>query len=354
MTDVFNIDLESDGFRKNNLDWRKFRESYNRVSATKLERGIKPLPFSLLLKLAGPQKVFNTYVISNRTTNEPDFLPLIDVSVKDGEMKSTDMAVTNTVQFPGTGLLNSASETQNEGSKKGPKQMKRDALPVRPAFQRGIRVPGRYFPKPSSSIDDTLSQSSISDYSKIRQRTQTPRSTHTYTPHQRFRGSKVHSTLGCKTPSAFRGQNSRTLDSLSPSTGRTPPWSGVSASSLGTLQSMPILHTNGQHALQATGSSINGNYDAGGDAQFCGLKPDNQDPVNGKRDFETNGEIQSDVFNVKKLSQTIRHVSFPKSSADFSTVLQGRPKTLHKRDPAEEFAREPRARTHVGFAISDT
>ncbi|KAL4239798.1 hypothetical protein ACF0H5_000601 [Mactra antiquata] len=350
MTDVFNIDLDSNGYRKNNLDWRKFRESYNRVSATKIERGIKPLPFSLFMKLVGPQKVFNTYVISRRTTDDLDFLPLLDVNDKENEMKNTEM-VTKTVEFPGVGLINNTSEVRHEGHKKGTKQIKRDALPVRPAFQRGIRVPGRYFPKPSTCNDEVLSQSSLNDIPKFRQMTQTPRSTHSYTPHQLFRGSKVHTSHGFKTPSFIRGSNSRNVDS-SPSTGRPPSWSGVSGSSAPpTLQSMHNVNTNGHNALLATGSSINGSLEVTMDSVNC--KQGDQETIPVRREFE-NGDVHSDLSSVKRLSTGVRHVSFPKSSTDFTTVLQGRPKTLHRRDPSEDFAREPRARTHVGFSLGDT
>jgi hypothetical protein len=348
MTEGFNIDLDADGFRKNHLDWRKFRDNYNRVSATKVERGIKPLPFSLLLKLFGSQKVFNTFVITRRNTNDIDtnLFPQVP-NEKVPEMHQGEIAITNTLNFPGQGILNTSSEDKNETLAKGAKQLKRDALPVRPAFQRNIRVPGRYFPKPSQSVEDNLNLSITPfDSARERPRTQTPRSVHSST--YSFGGSTSHSGKGFRNLRIARGPVCKANDSFLSNPGRTQSWSGKSSAA--TIKSVPI-DSDGFLSVRKTATANVSDHKA--DLYSNSFKSEENDVTfiaNGNADV--NGDIQSDLFTVKRPKHSARQVSFPKTSADFSAVLHGRPKTLHRRELTDslDFVREPRARTHVGFA----
>lgn len=355
MTDGFNIDLEVDGFRKNHLDWRKFRDTYNRVSATKLERGIKPLPFSLLLKLFGPQKVFNTFVITRRNTNDIDLPSVPPVPTgKAEDMSHGDIAITNTLNFPGNGILNVSSEEKNEAVSKGPKHLKRDALPVRPAFQRNIRVPGRYFPKPSTASEDSLSISAMSyEVPRDRPRTQTPRSIHSHSNYS-FRGSKGSSSKGIRNLRIARGPVCRATDTLSTNPGRTSTMSGKSSAA--TVKSMPVVNSNGYLSLRKTVTAENG-PDKSSELFTLSSKTEDRDSVSARNgDWDLSNETRSDTNGVKRPKHSARQVSFPRSSADFSAVLQGRPKTLHRRELTDslDFVREPRARTHVGFVDADT
>ena len=350
MTEGFNIDLDADGFRKNHLDWRKFRDNYNRVSATKVERGIKPLPFSLILKLFGSQKIFNTFVIRRDTDDIDTNLIPLDSIEKDPEMNQGEMAITNTLNFPGQGILNTSSEERNETLLKGTKQLKRDALPIRPAFQRNIRVPGRYFPKPSQTVEDNLNLS-IAPYESARDRprTQTPRSIQSHSSAYSFGGSTSHSGKGFRNHRIARGPVCKVNDSLTSNPGRTQTWSGKSSTT--TIKSIPI-DTNGFLSVRKTATANVSEHRA--DLYSNSIKSEENDLTligNGS----ANGEIQGDLFTVQRPKHSARQVSFPKTSADFSAVLHGRPKTLHRRELTDslDVLREPRARTHVGFADTD-
>ncbi|KAH3867142.1 hypothetical protein DPMN_030267 [Dreissena polymorpha] len=360
MPDLFNIDLAENGFRKNNLDWRKFRDTYNKVSATKLERGIKPLPLSLLLKLFGPQKVFRTYVISHHEgelddssfRSVPD-LNISDASMKPGEAGRDALAVTKTVSFPGSGLLTHSTDDLSGKHKtsKIVKRLKRDGLPTRPAFQRGLRVPGRYFPKPVTNAgEDNLNHSTTfveSPLSRERDRdnrpwTQTPRAINVATPSS----LRSQQTFSRNSSRLFKGTACKPSDTMFSSTRRTPTWSGKSNA---TMKSMPPFNTNGVAHFRR-GNGFDDPTDANPGASFK-LEIVN---CNGNGNHAGNHtDLSSELSISKRIRYSARQVSFPKTSTDFTTVLQGRPKTLHSRDLAESLetnvTREPRARTHVGF-----
>ena len=350
MTDVFPIDFEVDGFRKNNLDWSKFRNKYNKVSATKIERGIKPLPLSLLLKLFGPQKVFNTYVISHHTSDLDNQIHK-ERDSKDLNMRPCDResTMTKTVNFPGTGLLGYTNDDAPTGEPK-PKVnsktvTKREGLPLRPAFQRGIRVPGRYFPKPTTAFEETVSQSATfhenQNEKEHRPRTQTPRSVVSQTA-STTRANHSYSTRSSR---IVRGPMCKSTDTFSGSSGRTPTMSGRSVA---TPKSVSSMSTNGF-------SHFKMGYHADDNMDALGLNFRGEPNVNGLRNYEQHhtNDNQNEMSIIKRLRYSCRQVSFPRSSKDFTAVLQGRPKTLHPRDllesPEGAPAREPRSRTHVGF-----
>lgn len=345
MTDAFNIDLEASGFRKNHLDWRTFRDTYNRVSAAKIERGIKPLPLSLLLKLFGPQKVLNTFVITRRNTDDLDTYSVADTSVKPIDMNQSDMSVTNTLNFPGRGILRSAKEGRHQTNSNGSKQIKRDALPVRPVFQRNTRVPGRYFPKPSTASDESLNQT-LYENSKERPRIQTPRSIHSLNSKYGFRGSNVNSSKGHRNLRIVKGPMYKATD-LSSQSGRSLTWSGKSSSV--TVKSMPAINSNGHVGHQKSVAD---------ELYSLSFRTEERETTNAGHisDYDQHSEMHSDLYAVKRLKHGVRQVSFPKTSADFTAVLQGRPKTLHRRELTDsmDFFREPRTRTHVDFADTDT
>lgn len=351
MTDVFNIDFEVDGFRKNNLDWRKFRDTYNKVSATKLERGIKPLPLSLLLRLFGPQKVLNTYVITRKPADELDYQADFSTIYKDPTMKPVDKdsAVPKTLDFPGVGLLVRNSEDGHESTPKGQshvKGTKRDALPTRPVFQRNVRVPGRYFPKPLAD-ENVRHSANFSDGNtlreKSRQRTQTAKVIHTYTPSTR--GPSRASTR------IIKGTMCKATECVPSQAGRSPTGSGMYAAQ---ATSLPSLSTNGYTTLRRAHTSIE-NMDVAHEMITPTYRGEERPSTNSSAYFEQNGDGSSEANTGKRLRYTTRQVTFPKAGPDFSALLMGRPKTLHPRDLCESMdgqinhQREPRSRTHVGF-----
>lgn len=356
MTDVLSIDYEVDGFIKNNLDWRKFRENYNRVSATKVKRGIKPLPFPLLLKLFGPQKVFNTFVIArqNGTDNPVEWMPATDQQHTE-EMPHGDLAVTSTVEFPGKAVvLNPSNEERRNSLLKGTKQLKRDALPVRPAFQRNSRVPGRYFPKPSSTLDESYNAGLVEGSGRDRTRTQTPRSVQSLASgSSSTRGSTVHPSKRHRTPRLVRGPTCKPTDTVSLQNGRYPPWSGKSSAT--TLKSTPTTDQNGFLSTRKTLFNGESLQDTRSDYDFS-LRSEDRSLTFSNADMNSHPECKHDIFTSIRVKHSARQVSFPKTCSDFSAVLQGRSKTLHRRDPGEsmDLMREPRARTHVGFAGIDS
>ena len=357
MTDIFNIDHEVEGFRRNTLDWRKLRDGYNKISISKLERGIKPLPLPLLLKLFGPQKVLNTYIVSRRVTNESDYYTAYttsDTYKVESEMK--DKTVPRLVNFPGnTILINSlSSENGFSVSKSVPKAGKYDALPSRPVFQRNSHVPGRFFPKPPATDELSIHIKSLGDSlsASDRPRTLTPH-TRVYTPRNppNSRGSssrppKSSTSRGLRHSGIIKG-------SVCKATEITRPWSfsGKSTSSL--RSTATSLSTE---KLMISRKPINGQTADVVKADLFSISFRNDDqgttPVNSN--YDPQSELHSDYYTTKKLRLSARQVTFPKGSGDFKPVLQGKPKQLHRRETTELTEvppplKERRPKTHVGF-----
>lgn len=346
MTDVFNIDFEVDGFRKNNLDWRKFRDSYQQVSATKLERGIKPLPLPFLLKLFGPQKVFNTFVLTRKITDEADAATNAKRhSFNEKEMQAAldkNVPVTKTLSLPGNGLLLSHDEVDGTKTKRmGIKVIQRDALPVRRALQRNNQVTGRYFPKPSPSLNDHQG-AVMTDTMRERPRTSFKSFQGQLRP---ILSSKVNSDKCKKQLKRMRGSACKVTDMVA-NQDRYSSRSGQSSSP--TIKSVPLKNSNGFTMCRGNGSEDEGDArlqikEAANDAIYdCSVIA---------RVYDVRSEHQNEV---KGLRQNIRQVSFPKTNSDFCTILQGKPKALHRRDLVDSVESHvqfqyQRARTHVGF-----
>lgn len=357
MTDIFNIDHEVEGFRRNNLDWRKLRDGYTKISISKLERGIKPLPLPLLLKLFGPQKLLNTYIVSRRVTNDLDYYytakSASDTCKVESEMR--DKHVPRPVNFPGnTVLINSiSSENGYSVAKSVQRAGKYDALPPRPVFQRHSHVPGRYFPKPPSNEELSIHSKSSSDSLCMsgRPRTITPRS-RAYTPKNppNSRGSssrapKSSTTYGLRNSGIIKG-------SVCKATEISRPWS-FSGKSTSSVKSATSALTNDK--LLISRKPINGPITDSDktDVFSISFRPDDQGPATLNGGYDPQSEIHSDYYTVKRLRLSARQVSFPKGSDDFKPVLQGKPKTLHRRKSPESTevlqSMKERSKTHVGF-----
>ena len=359
MTDIFNIDHEAEGFRRNTLDWRKLRNNYNKISISKLERGIKPLPLPLLLKLFGPQKVLNTYIVSRRATNEPDYYtanPTSDTYTTESEMR--DKTVPRPLNFPGnTVLINSfSSESGFSVVKSVPKVGKYDALPSRPVFQRNTHVPGRYFPKPPSMSDELAIQSkSISDSFSERSRTFTPRSIHAYTP-KNPPNSRGSSSRPLKSATSYGNRHAGIIKgSVCKATEITRP-SSLSGKSASTTRSVASALSNDRLLITRKPLSVPGSEADKTDLFSISFRNDERDvgttATNGS--YDPQSEMHSDYYTVKRLRLSARQVTFPKGGGDFRTVLQGKPKTLHRRENPEVgevpvTLKERRSKTHVGF-----
>ena len=356
MTDTFSIDFEVEGFRRNNLDWRKFRDNYTRVSASKVERGIKPLPLSLLLKLFGPQKVLNTYVVTRRATSDLDYLSTVADHLTAARQMHTDMqtnekekAVAKTLTFPGDGFFAQSEDNVNnklQGKKSRIHVTKKDALPSRPAFQRSIHVPGRYFPKTSLWNEENTSHSV--DVTRDRPRTRTPRSyiiqTPTSIPPDSRPGTKSQQSgfFNRGNSRVAKGPACKATETYSANSKRAASYSGKS---IATVRSMPSFSSsdflkNGRPDMLYVNSRNSDRTDC-----WVGNVPAES----------TNGDSHVEHFNTKRLRLSSRQVSFPgKNNVGFRTILQGRPKTLHRREYNDSetslnHVREPRAKTHVGF-----
>lgn len=354
MTDVFNIDFEVDSFRKNNLDWRKFRDNYNRVSATKRRRGIQPLPLSLLLKLFGPPKVLNTYVITRRPLEELDYSAEISALHNDISMKTVDKdkerdpAVTKTLDFPGTGLL--ATNGEDDG-KVASQTLKRDALPCRPIFQRNVRVPGRLFPKPAGGEGDHVTLSiTLGDCTgnKDSDRQKTAR---IVTNHSNVKKRGTKSLTSRTSKGIVRGTVCKPTEVMGLNMGRSPTLSSLSTTP---AKSLPTLSTNGFAPMRKVNNSLE-DLDNGHDLLMSMpinyRYEDRPNTISGAF-YDHNGELTGDFNAGQRLRYSTRQVTFPKTGTDFIAVLHGRPKTLHRRELGEsmEFPEpEPRSKTHVGF-----
>ena len=363
MTDIFNIDHEDEGFRRNTLDWRKLREGYNKISISKLERGIKPLPLPLLLKLFGPQKVLNTYIVSRRVTNESDYYTAYatsDTYKVESEMK--DKTVPRLVNFPGnTILINSFSSENGFSVSKSavPRAGKYDALPSRPVFQRQTHVPGRYFPKPPGNDELSIHNRSLGDSlsASDRPRTLTPHS-RVYTPRNppNSRGSssrppKSSTSQGTRSSGIIKG-------SMCKATEITRPWSFSGKSTSSMKSSANSLSTE---KLMISRKPINGHATDTERTDLFSISFRNEEqgtttpgttPVN--LNYDPQSELHSDYYSVKRLRLSARQVTFPKGGGDFKPVLQGKPKQLHRRETTESTevppsSKEKRTKTHVGF-----
>ena len=358
MTDVFNIDHEVEGFRRNTLDWRKLRDSYNKISISKLERGIKPLPLPLLLKLFGPQKVLNTYIVSRRVTNEVDYYTAnatSDTYKIESEMR--DKAVPRPLNFPGNTVLINSFNTEYGFSvvKSISKTGKYDALPSRPVFQRNSHVPGRYFPKPPASEELSIHSKSVSDSMSERPRTLTPRSIYTPKNPPNSRGS---SSRPLKSSTSHVRRNAGIIKGsvckATETTSRPSSFSTIKSSS--TVRSAASALSSDRLLISRKPISVPG-QDAE-KADLFSISFRNEEPeqgttaVNGS--YDPKSELHSDYYTVKRLRLSARQVSFPKSSVDFRPVLQGKTKTLHRRENPDSTEvpssmKERRSKTHVGF-----
>ena len=354
MTDVFNTDLELDGFRRNNLEWRKVRDSYDKVSATKLQRGIKPFPLPLFLKLFGHQKVLNTYVISRRPANELDYQTEFAADYKDISMKTMDKnredpGLTKTLDFPGVGLSITAGE---DGNKVGGQALKRDALPSRPIFQRNLRVPGRYFPKPAYSETDSLTLSlPINDNipSKETDRQRTARNA--ATPGN---VTKMAANINTSrtTGRLVRGPMCKPPEILSLNPGKSPTWSNLTNSP---VKSLPTLCTNGFSPVKKVNNSVDNLINDPDRLPMSFRIEERPSTIAGGGDFyDQNGDVAGDFSPARLPTCNHRQVSFPRAGTEFLAVLHGRPKTLHHREVGESMgvemlSKEGRSKTHVGF-----
>ena len=360
MTDIFNIDHEAEGFRRNTLDWRKLRNNYNKISISKLERGIKPLPLPLLLKLFGPQKVLNTYIVSRRATNELDYYtanPTSDTYTTESDMK--DKSIPRPLNFPGNSILINSFSSDNgftsSVAKSVPRAGKYDALPSRPVFQRSAHVPGRYFPKPPASEELNVQCKSVSESFTERPRTHTPRSLYVFTPKNppNSRGSssrplKSSTSHGSRNPGIIKGSVCKATETIRPSSlsGKSTSTARSVASALSTDR---LLVT--RKPLSVQGSEVDK------DLFSISFRNDEGDagPVSINGSYDPHSEMHSDYYTIKRLRLSARQVSFPKGGGDFRTVLQGKPKTLHRRESPETTLEAPvalperRSKTHVGF-----
>ncbi|KAK3612465.1 hypothetical protein CHS0354_032080 [Potamilus streckersoni] len=300
MTDFCSIIENNEGARGSFSDWSDLRRKYDRIAQLKMERGIKPLPLGLLLKLCGPRKQYDDS-LNITTANEEEKMSF----------------VTNFMSMPRKGFVNKANGNflANKGNIKATAHaMKHKALPLRPAFQRSVTIPGRYFPKPSQIEDqkENFQNRNVSESLRERSRTISTRSTASLLSRSSSRVTKLSD--------GFAFKRSDTTSSISQNSRRKV-----------TFLNKPVSSEN--------------NLDEKVDLYAISFRTDVDEG------YDPKSELHSDYYTIKRISPTSRQVTFPSKDTNFFTVLHGRPKFLHGRIyvPLEPEERKTGHRSNVVF-----
>ncbi|KAL3876411.1 hypothetical protein ACJMK2_034260 [Sinanodonta woodiana] len=309
MTDFCSIVENNEGARGSFSDWSDLRRKYDRIAQLKMERGIKPLPLGLLLKLCGPRKVFDTFSFQKQYGDS------LNMTAANDEEKMS--FVTNYLSVPRKGFSNKTigNFLANNGNiKVTAHAMKHNALPLRPAFQRSVTIPGRYFPKPSQIEDhrENVQNRNVSLSLHERSRTFSTRSTASLLSRSSSRVTKVSD--------GFAFKRSDITSNISQNSRRKVTFLNKSVSS----------ENNPDEKVNLYAISFRTDVDEG---------------------YDPKSELHSDYYTIKRISPTSRQVTFPSKDTDFFTVLHGRPKFLHGRIyvPLEPEERKTGHRSNVVF-----